>query len=129
MSKIGTKGILRDRVDAQGHRYIGFFCPGCRHAHIVGVDGKQQSGRNWSWNGDADLPVLSPSIAVSVGGEGSLDPDTGKPYPKKMLCHSFVGCNGAAPGQIIFLDDSEGHQLRGAHDLVPWPETYGGMED
>jgi hypothetical protein len=122
MSKHGLFGIRRWRDDKSGREGLSFWCPGCKSAHSIGLSGP---GPNWSFNGDYDKPVLSPSILVSIGGEGTRDPDTGLPYPRETLCHSFVGCNGAQPGQIVYLGDSGAHELRGAHDLEPWPRDYG----
>jgi len=45
---------------------------------------------HWSFNGDFDAPVFGPSVLTKWGNR---------------VCHSFVGCNGAVPGQIVFLSD------------------------
>jgi hypothetical protein len=61
----------------------------------------------WGFNGDMDRPVLSPSILSRQSGameNGVRNPD--------FVCHSFIGCNGAQPGQIIFLSDCT-HALAG----------------
>lgn len=81
-------------------------------------------GRNWQFNGDYDYPVLSPSVRVYAP---AVPPDEDFPegMPERTECHSFVGQGGAQPGEIIFLDDSAAHQLRGVHPLVPWPHDYG----
>ena len=105
---------------------LSFWCPGCDQAHTVGV------GTNgWHWNGDAERPVFNPSVAVSgyritrdAAGkwDGGWELDaSGNPVP--MKCHSFVGCNGAQPGQIVFLGDST-HLLAGrVVDLPDWPSA------
>lgn len=99
---------------------LSFWCPGCDEAHTINVG----SG-GWHWNGDADLPVFSPSILVT-GTEWLTDNEHAQlmrgehvePTPKR--CHSFVGCNGAQPGQIIFLGDCT-HSLAGQTvDLPDW---------
>jgi hypothetical protein len=120
MSKHGQFGIRRWRDPATGREGITFWCPGCRGAHSVGVTGP---GPCWSFNGDYDRPVLSPSVRVYT--PAGRDPDTGEAWPEQTLCHSHVGCNGAQPGEIIYLGDSAAHQLRGAHPLEPWPASYG----
>ncbi|MCL4695464.1 MAG: hypothetical protein KJ023_00155 [Burkholderiaceae bacterium] len=41
--------------------------------------------------------------------------------PLRSVCHSFVGCNGAQPGQIVFLSDCT-HALAGqVRELAPFP--------
>lgn len=100
-----------------------FWCQGCREAHTVWVG--EGPGPRWIWNGDVDKPVFGPSVLVT----GRRFTDTGqaafdawhnagcpKPAPKfesaDMRCHTFVGCNGAQPGEIIFLGDCT-HELAG----------------
>jgi hypothetical protein len=65
---------------------------------------------HWGFNGDFDHPVLTPSV---------LQSSTQGPEHKPYVCHSFVGCNGAAPGQIAFLGDCT-HALKG--QTVDLPE-------
>ena len=44
-----------------------------------------------------------------------------------VLCHSYVGINGAKPGQIIYLNDSQ-HYLAGkVVDLPEFSNTYRGI--
>lgn len=103
----------------KGENSLTFWCPGCDEAHSI------RTGPNgWSWNGDAEKPVFGPSILVT-GTEWLTDDEHARvmrgehvePTPK--CCHSFVGCNGAAPGQIVFLCDCT-HALAGKTvDLVP----------
>lgn len=81
-----------------------YHCPGCGFPHQIHTKGPVA----WSWNGDREKPVLSPSVRVQC------DLSTGA-----HVCHSFVGCSGAAPGEIIFLSDST-HALAG--QIVPLPE-------
>ena len=117
--------LLRDVLDpATGRKSLGFFCPGCRHAHVIGVDGGHEPGKNWTWNGDINRPTFQPSVRVFTPAH-SYDASDGtrKQIPESTQCHSFV-----TDGRIQFLDDSAAHQLRGWHDLAPWPQTYGGME-
>lgn len=120
MSKHGVLGIRRWRDDRNGQEGITFWCPGCKSAHSVAVQGGEP-GRGWTFNGDYDKPVLSPSVRVYAPAHTF----EGKHYAEVTLCHSFVGCNGAQPGEIVYLDDSSAHQLRGAHPLEPWPASYG----
>lgn len=92
----------------------GIFCPGCRHSHMMGVG--NPSGSNWDFNGNVLKPTFTPSVRVSVGGHGS-------DMAERTLCHSWV-----SEGRINFLNDSSGHALRDWHDLIPFPEGYGGIE-
>lgn len=86
--------------------YAEFHCPGCGYAHTLRVvDVPGQSDDQWQWNGDVDEPVFTPSVMHHPG--------------KGKTCHSFVGCNGAQPGEIVFLSDST-HALAGK--VVPLPE-------
>lgn len=100
-----------------------FWCQGCKEAHTIWVgDGP---GPRWSWNGDVEAPVFGPSVLVTgrkFTEKGQADFDAWhqagcpKPAPEfeaaDMRCHTFVGCNGARPGEIIFLADCT-HELAG----------------
>lgn len=107
--------------EATGDRHAMFRCPGCATIapnwaglHSLPVRPFQGSQHSWEWNGDVVKPVFSPSILArwpQTQADGSV---------KNEVCHSFVGCNGAQPGQIIFLGDST-HALAGkVVDLEPW---------
>lgn len=97
-----------------GYRII---CPGCSDAHgslyyhvlPVGDHGDNPKRDGWTFNGDIDKPVFSPSLLVDKDAKPA-------DYPRRVRCHTFIGCNGAQPGQIIFLDDCT-HRLRGAVEL------------
>lgn len=65
----------------------------------------------WSFNGDLDNPVFGPSLRCESGRAGKTP---------NHICHSFIGCNGALPGQIIYLSDST-HDLAG--QTVDLPEV------
>lgn len=106
-----------------------FWCEGCKCAHAVWVgDGP---GPRWSWNGDAERPVFGPSVLVTWSEPANLHNheamqrdladvkrrrDAGEQGAKVPLankvCHTFIGCNGAKPGEIIFLGDCT-HELAG----------------
>ena len=116
-------------TDGEGLFYgIRFDCPGCalHHdgafgAHVLPVDWtppgmvrSPHAGKPWGFNGDMERPVFSPSILSRQSGamvDGVRGPD--------FVCHSFIGCNGAQPGQIVFLDDCT-HALAG--QTVDLPE-------
>lgn len=102
-----------------------FWCHGCNEAHTVWHG--EGPGPRWTWNGDVDKPVFGPSVLVT-GTEWLTDDEHARlmrgehveATPKR--CHTFVGCNGAAPGQIIFLGDCT-HALAGqVTDLAPLPD-------
>lgn len=121
--------IIRDSED----RFYGikWICPGCNTGtrgsgtHILPVswlppgetvESPHVTGKpHWSFNGDFENPVFGPSV-LSRWDEWQGD---GVP-PRQHVCHSFVGCNGAAPGKIIFLGDST-HPLAG--QTVELPEV------
>lgn len=80
-----------------------FDCPGCGIAHGVWTK-KQDSQRNWKFNGDLNKPTFLPSILVRY------------PYgqPQKMvICHSFI-----TDGMIRFLNDCT-HSLAGKTVALP----------
>jgi Family of unknown function (DUF6527) len=102
-----------------GRSGIHFFCIGCNDLHTITTDGS----RGWSWNGDENQPVITPSVlvtrpAVSDAGEGFEE------FLKAQICHTFVGCNGAQPGEIVYLSDCS-HSLAGSvHLLQDIPERF-----
>lgn len=95
---------------------LSFWCQGCRKAHTVWVG--EGPGPRWTWNGDVEKPVFGPSVLVQ-GVKRLTDEQhaafmRGEPLPEPtpLRCHTFVGCNGAQPGEIIFLSDCT-HELAG----------------
>ena len=124
--------------DSEGLFYgIRFMCPGCLwpdtgkpQAVILPVSwlppGETKESPHvanqphWSFNGDFEKPVFGPSVLGEwnewTGARVSTTKGDG---PTKRCCHSFIGCNGAQPGQIKFLADST-HALAG--QTVDLPE-------
>lgn len=113
-----------------------FWCAGCNDRHMVCTEAKPgYSGPVWSFNGDLDRPVFGPSVLVTSGhycrgyqtGHGCYCTANAEeiaagrePFPYKCgICHTFVGCNGAQPGQIIYLGDCT-HELAGR--VIDLPE-------
>lgn len=113
---------------------VRFWCPGCKYyggslmEHTLPVTYREYPGEpesplvagkdHWSFNGDFDHPVFGPSLNMSWG--------SGQPEVVSHRCHTFIGCNGAQPGQIVFLGDCT-HELRGqVVDLpdVPVPKPW-----
>lgn len=71
----------------------------------------------WEFNGDLERPTFTPSLLCkSTRGEDHT------PY----VCHSFIGREGAQPGQIRFLTDCT-HALAGK--TVDLPEFGEDCED
>lgn len=118
---------------SDGYKVLMFWCPGCQEAHPVPVErSAEHPGPVWGWNGDAEKPVLTPSLLrtdVIFTEKGNADfeawhaagcPDRkGAPFESTpRVCHTFVGCNGAAPGQIIFLNDCTHHLAGQTVDMV-----------
>ena len=120
--------------DSEGKFYgIKFLCPACRwpdgtpQFKLLPVnwlppgeteDSPHVAGKpHWSFNGDFEKPVFGPSVLEWWGGEGT--------EVALRRCHSFVGCNGAQPGQITFLSDCT-HALAG--QTVDLPDTVDGDE-
>lgn len=79
---------------ADGREGLSFRCEGCGGHHTVTTTGPSA----WGWNGDRDKPVLTPSVLVRYGDQADA-----------KVCHSFVGCNGAQPGEIVYLSDCTHH--------------------
>lgn len=101
---------------------LAFWCQGCREAHTIWVG--EGPGPRWAWNGDVEKPVVSPSLLVTgrrLTAKGHAQwvawHAAGCPDPAPDLdaadvrCHTFVGCQGALPGEIVFLGDC-------THDMV-----------
>jgi hypothetical protein len=102
------------------HGGIRWWCPGCKHSHIVPV--KQYPNRyttasmppdGWDWDGSLDAPTLSPSVLVygrqtfinsDLEGDALTAPENLTMTPR---CHTFV-----TGGRIEFLPDCT-HELAG----------------
>lgn len=113
MSAISSK--LRKWVDpATGNEGLNYWCQGCESLHGIRTKGPGA----WGWNGDVEKPVFTPSVLTTTGRR--VDPSY-KPEPDDPpeCCHTFVGCNGAEPGQVIFLGDCT-HKLAGT--VQPFPD-------
>lgn len=93
---------------AEGNR-LTFWCPGCDKAHSI-----RYGAGGWSWNGDAERPVFSPSVLVRSGhyaehfkqgdscwcSYNAEHPDDPPTFACR-ICHSYVGSgDGSTPGRI-----------------------------
>lgn len=118
--------------DSDGKFYgIKFLCPGCLYhngepqPHVLPVNwlppGETEMSPHiswkdrWSFNGDFNRPVFGPSLNTWWGGGVTEIP--------LHRCHSFVGCNGAEPGQIAFLGDCTHALANQTVELPDLPET------
>lgn len=110
MSRLSSK--LRKWAAPNGDEGLTFWCQGCNQAHGIRTKG----GGAWGWNGDAERPVFSPSVLTTWSDHSTSS-------PTEHRCHTFVGCNGAQPGEVIFLGDCT-HALAGTvqpfADLPDW---------
>lgn len=129
---------LRNSID----NGLSFWCPGCNGPHRI--QHGAGAGPRWGWNGDSERPVFTPSVLVTwtepanIGNPEAMKQDLAEAQCRRdageqnvrvpqadKVCHSFVGCNGAQPGQIIFLGDST-HAMAGQTvELADWPAGWG----
>lgn len=106
MAALSSK--LRSVRGAAG-KAIGYFCPGCKSAHVLPIEGPGHPV--WTWNGSVDNPTLTPSILATT----PFPPEDGGPH----VCHHFL-----REGRLEFLQDST-HDLAGKTvDLPDWPGSY-----
>lgn len=139
MAKV--KPVMNSAFSLYGHKFI---CPGCDWPVVLPTS-REATGHAWGFNGDLDKPVFTPSVlqkwsrwspqrralAEEFKAEHKRWPTKEEmPDDEHHVCHSFVGCNGAQPGQIIFLDDCT-HKLRGQVVDLPDVESdwKGGDDD
>lgn len=128
MSRLSSK--LRRWVDpATGREGLTYWCQGCQSAHSICTKGAGA----WGWNGDVERPVFTPSVLSTQGHyvswwkpENGCACDYEREHPEEDhtgmrcgRCHTFVGCNGAQPGEVIFLADCT-HALAGT--VQPFPD-------
>jgi len=92
-----------------GNGEFSFYCPGCDSPHTFGVD---HGAVRWSFNGDMDVPTLSPSYKT-WGETKFIEEDPGWKR-EKWVCHSFI-----KNGNIDFCSDTT-HELR--NKTVPLPD-------
>ena len=113
---------------ATGEEGLVYWCQGCRMTHSIRTVGAYA----WGWNGDVDKPVFTPSVLATSGHYVSSHKpgdscwcDYKREHPEDQdpmgcaRCHTFVGCNGAQPGEVIFLGDCT-HELAG--QVLPLPD-------
>lgn len=134
--------LSRKLRSAEGGR-VSFYCIGCDMPHMLPVNGITPPGegwlanRSWAWNRDVEKPVFSPSVLVRWDSLSETARHKSREFYQKHdryptreelpadvfnVCHSFVGCNGAQPGEIIYLGDST-HEYAGK--TIPLPDFPG----
>lgn len=135
MSPLSSK-LRKWANPTNGEEGLTYWCQGCKSAHGVKTKGVDA----WGWNGDVDKPVFTPSVLTTNGHYvAGRDPakkcwcDHIKEHPEDaregfscQRCHTFVGCNGAQPGEVIFLGDCS-HALAG--QVLPFPDLHDWMRD
>lgn len=81
------------------HGGYGHWCPGCNSGHEINVDAVNAQGAKWSFNGDAERPMFSPSINIRWGKyAGQQHTEHGG------ICHYFI-----RNGKIEYCSDSTHH--------------------
>lgn len=106
--------LLAPFKGTQGVEGFSFWCPGCRHRHVVYT-------RNiypkpfWTWNERMDKPTFLPSMEVFRPAVPATAEHPA--LPRQTLCHFHV-----IDGMIHFLPDSSRHQLRGPVPMQEIPE-------
>jgi len=85
-------------------RYL-YECPACKCCHFFDT---LSDGPKWEWNGDAEAPVVKPSVRVRFGRD------------MKLQCHFYIGgSDGSQPGKIVYLTDCT-HALAGQTVELPY---------
>jgi hypothetical protein len=113
-----------------GEAGYSYWCQGCKERHSIPTEGPKA----WTFNGDMERPVFAPSVLVRTGHYASHykagDPcwcthnaemkaagEEPSGFECKR-CHTFIGCNGAQPGEVVFLGDCT-HALAGTVQAFP----------
>lgn len=110
-------GMLSNKLRGwshEGRKGLIYWCQGCGSAHSICIEGPGA----WGWNGDAEKPAFTPSVLTTYTG-----PDAGQDGAPPTRCHTFIGCNGAQPGEVIFLGDCT-HALAGTVQPLPDLPAY-----
>lgn len=115
--KVASVSALGKKLRSAQGGHLLFWCPGCKSAHAVIVDGS----RGWTFDGNQAAPTFSPSVLVKGTVPISDEEHTaimagGHVTPRPLVCHSFVRA-----GRIQFLSDCT-HDLAGQTvDLPDFP--------
>lgn len=88
------------------------WCPGCNEIHHYWIDKPNESGAQWTFNGNPEKPTFRESMLIrvpAVDNDCNIIPDKWE-----SVCHYFV-----TDGRIDFCGDST-HPLVG--QSAPLPE-------
>lgn len=91
------------------------WCPGCKQAHVFHTVKASDSAPVWSFDGNMEKPTFSPSMRQFLPAR--KDESGAIKRPEQTLCHYFLKA-----GELEFLKDSTGHDLRGKVPLPEFPE-------
>lgn len=103
--------------------YVYYRCPGCNTVHSVPVNTGVHP--QWTWNGDAVKPTLSPSVRHFTPASERKDNQGNviESKPAQTYCHYFV-----KEGCIDYQNDCT-HRLNGMQRVpmepLPSPDVYG----
>ena len=117
MSINAISAKLKQWKSADGSEGFMYWCQGCKRMHSIKTRGQPA----WGWNGDTEKPVFSPSVLVTYSANPNASEEF-KEWRSERVCHTFIGCNGAQPGEVIFLSDCT-HELAGK--VLPFPDLPG----
>lgn len=135
MSQLSSK-LRKWSNPENGDEGLHYWCQGCKSAHTVKIKGENA----WVWNGDVDRPVFTPSVLTTSGhyvpwhkpGDDCWctyvreHPEDAEDGFACQRCHTHVGCQGAQPGEVIFLSDCT-HALAG--QVLPLPDLPDWMQE
>lgn len=98
-------GLVRRRgyhfpVHAWTHAH---WCPACQQLHDFAVEQPFTNRAQWTFDGNGNLPTMSPSMNIRIGPYPS---DAGEPG-RMDVCHYFL-----THGRLLFLGDCT-HALMG----------------
>lgn len=105
--------ILRESAKATDDTgmTLAYWCPGCKHAHMVSVT--PGVGPRWSYNFNHDSPTLAPSVRHFFPEHKNYE---GEVQPEKTFCHYFI-----KNGMFEFCGDCS-HEFSGQTvAMPPWP--------
>lgn len=114
---------IRGKLKVLADGNVGFWCPGCKHTHVIAVAVPFRNGATWGFNGNHEAPTFTPSVHCRSGHYVDGTPADQCWLCKKGsvacgVCHSFV-----TDGRIQFLGDCT-HALAGQTvDLPDYPRS------
>lgn len=90
--RLSAKLVIR-----QGYHYpasswtYAHWCPACNSLHDFAIDQAFTNGARWTWDGDVQLPTMTPSMNITIGpyGDGKMN-----------ICHYYL-----SKGKLLFLND------------------------